>query len=139
MTQALRAVCFIGVLSLAARGYDFLSGPHTVDIARLHEFIPPVVWGLSCVVAAVLLLVSLWRSNPRWVVFGCIVAFSVEAMLGVMAVPVTFLDSPFDNSQGLIGHWFASGVWSVVGLTVAFRHGVAKILIERQETGSGLD
>lgn len=128
MTKTLQALVVVCIIRLTARGADLLTGDlHTkVDWDSLS--LAPVVWGVSALVVAVMLTVSLLLQNARALVVSCLAAFAVYAMYGVEALDAVMGHHPPDNWRLVTDHWCVALEMLILAVAVSFRHDITKML-----------
>lgn len=140
MTRTMQLLLLVGALQLVARGTDLLFSPVTGEIARDMGDAQGVVWGVTCLIAAAVVLVGVLRRSPLVAVQGSLIGFAVYAMFSWFVLEYTVLTDPPDNWRILAGHAANSAFWLICAVSVSFRHGVHKILVRKGvKDGLGAD
>lgn len=123
MTKALRSVIICLLVALVSRGTDYVSG--SADGDREAE-LPPLTWGVACLVAATVVIVGMVWHYSRLVIAGCLLSAAIYVMFAVYQVPLIFDSDPPDDWR-VCGDYIAlAGLWSVVCATLALRYHVAQ-------------
>lgn len=138
MTRTMQLLLLIGALQLVARGTDLLFSPVSGEIARDMGDAEGVVWGVTCLIAAAVVLVGSLRRCPLVAVQGSLIGFAVYAMFSWFVLDYTILTQPPDHWRILADHAANSAFWLTVAVSISFRHGVHKILV-RKGVEDGLD
>lgn len=140
MTRTMQLLLLVGALQLVARGTDLLFSPVSGEIARDMGGAQGAVWGITCLIAAAVVLVGLLRRSPVVAVQGSLIGFAIYGMFAWFVVDDTILAYPPDNWRILADHVAKSTFWLIFAVSVSFRHGVHKILVRKGvEDGLGAD
>lgn len=140
MTRTMQLLLLIGVLQLVARGTDLLFSPVSGEIARDMGEAQGVVWGVTCLIAAAVVLVGVLRRSPIISVQGSLIGFAVYAMFSWFVLGHTILTHPPDDWRILADHAANSAFWLTVAVSISFRHGVHQILARKGvKDGLGAD
>ena len=138
MTRTMQAILVVGIIRLLSRGTDMLFGdPYSthspLDLGGAETF----VWGLSCVIAALVVLVGLATRRVKIAINGALLAFATYAMFAWFVLDDTLLFSPPGNWRIFFDHLCTSMFWLVCAVSISFRHGVYEIR-RRKEQDLGL-
>lgn len=138
MTRTMQLLLLIGALQLVARGTDLLFSPESGVAALDVGGAQGSVWGMTCLVAAAVVLVGLLIRSPIVAVQGSLIGFAVYGMFAWLVLESTILTNPPDDWRILADHANNSAFWLVVAVSISFRHGVYQILV-RKGAKDGLD
>lgn len=138
MTRTMQLLLLIGALQLVARGTDLLFSPESGVAALDVGGAQGAVWGITCLVAAAVVLVGLLIRSPIVAVQGSLIGFAIYGMFAWLVLESTILTNPPDDWRILADHANNSAFWLVVAVSISFRHGVYQILV-RKGAKDGLD
>ena len=137
MTRTMQLLLLVGALQLVARGTDLLFSPESGASALDVGGAQGAVWGITCLVAAAVVLVGLLRRSPLVAVQGSLIGFAIHGMFAWLVLENTILSAPPDDWRILADHATHSALWLVFAVSISFRHGVHQILV-RKGAGDGL-
>ncbi|MBY0797886.1 hypothetical protein [Corynebacterium parakroppenstedtii] len=123
MTKALRAVIYCLLFTLVLRGLDYVTG--TAD-GHAESDLPPLVWGTTCIVVGIVVVVGLVSRQTRIIIAGSLMASAIYVMFAVYQVPLIFRSSPPDDWRTCGDYVALAGLWAVVCVTLALRFHVAQ-------------
>lgn len=122
MTKALNTIVGFLTFALVVRGLDYVTG--TAD-GHAESDLPPLVWGTTCIVVGIVVVVGLVLRRTRILIAGSLMASAIYVMFAVYQVPLIFRSSPDDWRT--CGDYVAlAGLWAVVCVTLALRFHVAQ-------------
>lgn len=140
MTRTMQLLLLVGALQLVARGTDLLFSPVSGAIARDMGGAQGAVWGITCLIAAAVVLVGLLLRSPVITVQGSLIGFAVYGMFSWFVLDYTILAYPPDDWRILADHAAKSTFWLIFAVSVSFRHGVHQILVRKgAKDGLGAD
>lgn len=131
MTRTMQLLILVGALQLIARGTDLLFSPEPTKVALDMGEAQGAVWGITCLIAAAVVLVGVLRRSPLVAVQGALIGFAVYAMFSWFVLEYTVLVSPPDDWRILADHAARSATWLIIAVSVSFRHGVHQILVRK--------
>lgn len=124
MTKALKSIVGFLTFALVVRGLDYVTG--SVD-GRGEVEQAPLVWGVTCIVVGIVVVVGLVSRQTRIMVAGSLMASAIYVMFAVYQVPLIFQSSPPPDDWRTCGDYVAlAGMWAVVCVTLALRYHVAQ-------------
>lgn len=124
MTKALKSIVGFLTFALVMRGLDYVTG--TAD-GHAESDLPPLVWGVTCIVVGIVVVVGLVSRQTRIIVAGSLMASAIYVMFAVYQVPLIFQSSPPDDWRTCGDYVAFAGAWSVVCVTLALRFHVAQV------------
>lgn len=123
MTKALNAAMVFLTFALVFRGLDYVNG--SVDGQGEAER-APLVWGVTCLVTGVVVIVGLLAHRTKVMIAGSLMASAIYVMFVVYQVPLIFDSAPPDDWR-VCGDYIAfAGLWLVVCATLTLRFHVAQ-------------
>lgn len=139
MNKTLRAALGIGAVDLLARGTDYLLGSPNQGTSIEFAENMPMYWGIACVVSAFIIVVGVISRNFRIGILGSLLAFSVYTMFGYSILEDTLFSHPPDDWRLIANHWCKAAMFLLFATSLAFRHGVIRILKRRKEGRGGAE
>lgn len=133
MNKTLRVALFIGAVDLLARGTDYLLGSPSRGTSIEFADNMPMYWGIACVVSAFVIFVGVASKNFRVAILGSLLAFSVYTIFGYSILESTIFSHPPDDWRLISSHWCKAAMFLLFAVSLAFRHGVLRILRRRKE------
>ncbi|MDK7147242.1 hypothetical protein I6J24_06755 [Corynebacterium kroppenstedtii] len=125
MTKALKSIVGFLTFALVVRGLDYVTG--TAD-GHAESDLPPLVWGTTCIVVGIVVVVGLVSRQTRIIIAGSLMASAIYVMFAVYQVPLIFQSSPPPDDWRTCGDYVAlAGMWAVVCVTLALRFHVAQV------------
>ena len=131
MTRTMQLLLLVGALQLVARGTDLLFSPVSGVIAQDLGGAQGAVWGITCLIAAAVVLVGLLLRSPVVAVQGSLIGFAVYGMFAWFVFDDTILAYPPDDWRILADYAARSAFWLTFAVSISFRHGVHKILVRK--------
>lgn len=138
MTRTMQLLLLVGALQFVARGTDMLFSPESGVAALDLGGAQGTVWGVTCLIAAAVVLLGLLLRSPLIAVQGSLIGFAIHGMFAWLVLEYTIFTSPPDDWRILADHATGSAFWLVVAVSISFRHGVHQILV-RKGAKDGLD
>ena len=123
MTKALNTIVGFLTFALVVRGLDYVTG--TAD-GHVESDLPPLVWGTTCIVVGIVVVVGLVLRRTRILIAGSLMASAIYVMFAVYQVPLIFRSSPPDDCRTCGDYVALAGLWAVVCVTLALRFHVAQ-------------
>ena len=123
MTKALNTIVGFLTFALVVRGLDYVTG--TAD-GHAESDLPPLVWGTTCIVVGIVVVVGLVSRQTRIIIAGSLMASAIYVMFAVYQVPLIFQSSPPDDWRTCGDYVALAGLWAVVCVTLALRFHVAQ-------------
>lgn len=123
MTKALNTIVGFLTFALVVRGLDYVTG--TAD-GHAESDLPPLVWGTTCIVVGIVVIVGLVLRRTRILIAGSLMASAIYVMFAVYQVPLIFRSSPPDDWRTCGDYVALAGLWAVVCVTLALRFHVAQ-------------
>lgn len=123
MTKALKSIVGFLTFALVVRGLDYVTG--TAD-GHVESDLPPLVWGTTCIVVGIVVVVGLVSRQTRIIIAGSLMASAIYVMFAVYQVPLIFQSSPPDDWRTCGDYVALAGMWAVVCVTLALRYHVAQ-------------
>lgn len=132
MTRTLRAIIACLAFQLFARGLDYATGNprEGVGAFQVESLNPPLVWGLACIVAALMVAAGLMGRWIRIVRDGAILTATIYLSFASMTVDEISW-SPPDDWRFCTGYLASCAVWSVIAVSLSVRMAVEKNRRER--------
>lgn len=124
MTKALKSIVGFLTFALVMRGLDYVTG--SVD-GRGEVEQAPLVWGVTCIVVGIVVVVGLVSRQTRIIVAGSLMASAIYVMFVVYQVPLIFQSSPPDDWRTCGDYIAFAGLWASVCVTLALRFHVAQV------------
>lgn len=124
MTKALKSIVGFLTFALVMRGLDYVTG--TAD-GHAESDLPPLVWGTTCIVVGIVVVVGLVSRQTRIMVAGSLMASAIYVMFAVYQVPLIFQSLPPDDWRTCGDYVALAGMWAVVCVTLALRYHVAQV------------
>lgn len=124
MTKALKSIVGFLTFALVMRGLDYVTG--TAD-GHAESDLPPLVWGTTCIVVGIVVVVGLVSRQTRIMVAGSLMASAIYVMFAVYQVPLIFQSSPPDDWRTCGDYIAFAGLWASVCVTLALRFHVAQV------------
>lgn len=125
MTKALKSIVGFLTFALVVRSLDYVTG--TAD-GHAESDLPPLVWGTTCIVVGIVVVVGLVSRQTRIIIAGSLMASAIYVMFAVYQVPLIFQSSPPPDDWRTCGDYVAlAGMWAVVCVTLALRFHVAQV------------
>lgn len=131
MTRTMQLLLLVGALQLVARGTDLLFSPESGVNALDMGGAQGAVWGITCLIAAAVVLVGLLLRSPVIAVQGSLIGFAVYGMFAWFVLDNTILTYPPDDWRILASHVAFSAFWLTFAVSISFRHGVHNILARK--------
>lgn len=123
MTKELKSIVGFLTFALVMRGLDYVTG--SVD-GRGEVEQTPLVWGVTCIVVGIVVVVGLVSRQTRIIIAGSLMASAIYVMFAVYQIPLIFRPSPPDDWRTCGDYVALAGMWAVVCVTLALRFHVAQ-------------
>lgn len=123
MTKALKSIVGFLTFALVVRGLDYVTG--TAD-GHAESDLPPLVWGTTCIVVGIVVVVGLVLRRTRILIAGSLMAAAIYVMFAVYQIPLIFRPSPPDDWRTCGDYVALAGMWAVVCVTLTLRYHVAQ-------------
>lgn len=134
MSRAMAAL--IAILSLMSfqRGLDYLTG-NTIDRGPLWDdnLTLPVVWGIACMLVAVLGITAAVRMCPLLGQWAGIFGMAVNAMFAVQVFEPHMLPVPWppEDARFVSDHLGHASMWWLIAVTLWWRAGISRRVAEK--------
>lgn len=132
MTRTLRAIIACLSFQLFARGLDYATGNprQGVGVFQVESLNPPLVWGIVCMVAALMVAVGLIGKWTQIVRDGAILTATIYLVFATMTID-DISWSPPDDWRFFTGYLASCAVWAVIAVSLSVRMAVEKNRRER--------
>ncbi|MCX7445809.1 hypothetical protein OS125_11255 [Corynebacterium sp. P7003] len=134
--RPMRVIIIVGVLTLLLRGADYLTGDATqIGLFRVDGDLPPLVWGLACVIAAVIVSVGMLVKRLEVAAFGALLASATYTMFAVQSADQALFTPPVDDWRFAADYAARAVTWGVITGWLYMRAGVMEA--RRKKAGEG--
>ena len=133
MTRTLRAIIACLSFQLFARGLDYATGNprQGVGVFQVESLNPPLVWGIVCMVAALMVAVGLIGKWTQIVRDGAILSATIYLVFAIMTID-DISWSPPDDWRFCTGYLASCAIWAVIAVSLSVRMAVEKNRRERR-------
>lgn len=130
MTRTMQAMMIIGFFQLIFRGTDLIFSPASETPSV--DGVEGMVWGITCLIAAAVVLFGTVKRSPRIAIYGSLISFAAYAMFAWFSLEMTLFASPPANWRIAGDHAASSVFWLVIAVSINFRHGIHTILLRKE-------
>lgn len=115
VTKEVNLLLWIVTFQLASRGADYFTGNPRPGVGafEIGTYTPALVWGVTCLVTAAVVLVGLVVKSHRVTRNGAVLAMCVYLAFSVMVVDDVFRDG-FDDWRFLTSYLAGAATWGVL-------------------------
>lgn len=135
----IRVIAWLMSIQLISRGLDYATGnPNDGHgVFPSVEFNPALMWGVACIVNALIVVVGLVAHNAVVARNGAVMCGITYASFAVMVVDDVF-SGPFDDWRFLTSYVVACGVWLTLAWWLSVRIAVINSRNDDNESGDSL-
>lgn len=119
---------------ITSQGLDYLLGNPTAGKGIFHvtDPTPPLVWGVACLLASVVLAVGMARRCPRFVMAGAFLAACINIAFGMVVIDDVFRP-PLDDWRFFTDYLVKASLWAAVAFVMYIVDGIKKSIKDDEE------